>query len=79
MKIDGTESSLGGGVTDGQLTILAGNSGDLVYRSGSGAFELEHHSSGVDFSAIIALGEGRYLMVGEGGTHHYPEDGDKDS
>ncbi len=32
----------------------------------------EQHPSGVDFAGVIPLDEGRWLLVGENGSHVYP-------
>jgi photosystem II stability/assembly factor-like uncharacterized protein len=53
--------------------IFVGNSGAILLLDGFGGFETLTHSSGVDFSAVLAVGEGRFLLVGEEGVHHFPE------
>jgi len=68
----GTQASLTGSVFDGQRTVLVGNSGTVVERDGDGPFAAALHPSGVDFAAVIARGDGRYLLVGEDGVHHWP-------
>lgn len=68
-----TQATLSAGVSAGDLTVLAGNSGAILKRSGGGEFELVSHSSGVDFAGILPLEDGRFLLVGEDGVHWYPE------
>jgi len=75
----GTEASLGGGVRVGDLTVLVGNSGAILERSGRGAFKVFTHPSGVDLSAVIGMDDGRLLMVGEDGVHHFPETGEAEA
>ena len=71
----GTEASLSGGTSgDGGIT-LAGNSGAILRREGQEPLEVIYHTSGVDFSSIIATGSGGFLLVGEDGVHHFPESG----
>ena len=70
-----TESSLAGGAyRDGQ-TVLVGNSGEVVILNAAGRLTSEKHPSGVDFSAVLPLEDGRWLLVGENGTHLYPSGG----
>jgi hypothetical protein len=45
----------------------------VLNRTGTGAFEVRLHSSGVDFSSVLPMGEGGWLLVGEGGFYRYPE------
>jgi photosystem II stability/assembly factor-like uncharacterized protein len=68
-----TESSISGAAKHEGLTVLAANSGTLLIRDDSGQFKSYHHSSGVDFSAALSLGDGSFLLVGEDGVHQYPE------
>jgi photosystem II stability/assembly factor-like uncharacterized protein len=69
----GTEASISGSaVSDGQV-LLAANSGMLLVRDDSNGFFAEKHSSGVDFAAAVALGDGSFLLVGEDGVFRYPE------
>ena len=70
-----SQSSLSAGASDRATTLIAGNSGAILVREGRGAFAVHTHSSGVDFAAALALGEGRFILVGEDGIHYYPEDG----
>jgi len=68
-----TQSSLSDAAHDDGLLVFAGNSGVILTRDDGGAFTVHHHSSGVDFSSVIALGDGRFLLTGEDGVHHFPE------
>jgi photosystem II stability/assembly factor-like uncharacterized protein len=68
-----TISSLSGAAFDQGSTVIAGNSGVILVREGTGAFSVYTHSSGVDFASILALGDGRFILVGEDGVHHFPE------
>ncbi|KAA9130438.1 hypothetical protein F3N42_12070 [Marinihelvus fidelis] len=68
-----TVATLLGGLADDGRLVLVGNSGTLLHGGNGKPFRVVHHSSGVDFSAIVQAGEGRYLLTGEGGVHHYPE------
>jgi photosystem II stability/assembly factor-like uncharacterized protein len=69
----GTQSSITSAVhTDGR-TIMVGNSGLVMIYDGDGNFSTRYHSSGVDFASIVETGDGRYLLAGEDGIHHYPE------
>jgi photosystem II stability/assembly factor-like uncharacterized protein len=69
----GSESTLIDGVLSGDRLLLVGNSGAILDRRGAGAFRAQTHSSGVDFSSILDLGDGRFLLIGEEGTYFYPE------
>jgi photosystem II stability/assembly factor-like uncharacterized protein len=69
----GTESSIAGAVHVEGKTIMVGNSGLVLTREGSDPFKVEYHSSGMDFAAIVADRQGRFLLVGEDGVHHFPE------
>jgi len=71
----GTEASISGGAVDGDRVVLVGNGGTVVVRSGHAAFEPALHPSGVDFAAVLPRGDGRFLVVGEGGVHHWPPEG----
>ncbi len=68
-----TLSSLSGAAFDRGKTLIAGNSGALLIRDGGSPFTVREHSSGVDFAAVLALGDGRFILVGEDGVHRYPE------
>ncbi len=69
----GSESSISGAAEQDGLVLLASNSGTVLIREAGGPFRVQHHSSGVDFAAVISLGEGKFLLVGEDGVHNYPE------
>ena len=71
----GSESSISGAAEVGGLTLLAGNSGTILTRTEGGGFTIYHHSSGGDFSAVLGLEDGSFLLVGEDGVHRYPETG----
>lgn len=68
-----SESSISGAARNEEMVILAANSGIVLTRDDTGHFSSYHHSSGVDFSAALSLGEGNFLLVGEEGVHSYPE------
>lgn len=69
----GSLSSISGAVeVDGEV-LLAANSGTILTRSTNGDFSIHHHSSGGDFSAVLSLGAGSFLLVGEDGVHRFPE------
>lgn len=70
-----SQSSISGAVHFGDKIILVGNSGVILVREGDGSLKAEFHSSGADFAAIAAYGDGRFLLVGEDGVHIYPENG----
>jgi photosystem II stability/assembly factor-like uncharacterized protein len=72
----GSEASVNDGAVYKETVLLAANSGTLLIRDDSGKFNVYHHSSGVDFAAVISLDDGRFLLVGEDGVHHYPETSD---
>jgi photosystem II stability/assembly factor-like uncharacterized protein len=69
----GSEASVSDGAVYKETVLLAANSGTLLIRDDSGKFDVYHHSDGVDFAAVISLGDGRFLLVGEDGVHYYPE------
>lgn len=69
----GSESSVSGAAEYDDLVVLAANSGVLLIRDDASGFRTYHHSSGVDFSSVVSLGDGNFLMVGEDGIHRYPE------
>ena len=71
----GSESSISGAAEYGGLVVLAANSGTVLIRDDGGHFSVHHHSSGVDFAAVISLGDGNFLLAGEDGVHKYPETG----
>lgn len=68
----GTQSSLSDAEEQDGILLFAGNSGTLLARS-DGQYRRYTHSSGVDFASVIGLGNGRFLLVGEDGIHHWPE------
>lgn len=69
----GSESSISGAAEHDGLVLLAANSGTVLIRDDRGHFSVHHHSSGVDFAAVISLGDGNFLLVGEDGVHKFPE------
>lgn len=69
----GSENSISGAAEYDGIVLLAANSGTVLSREDKGPFQIYHHSSGVDFAAIISLGDGNFLLVGEDGPHAYPE------
>lgn len=69
----GSESSVSGAAEFEELVVLGGNGGIILIRDDSSSFRIYHHSSGVDFSAVISLGDGNFLLSGEDGVHKYPE------
>lgn len=68
-----TLSSLSGAAYDAGTTVIVGNSGAVLLREGEGPFAVHTHSSAVDFASVLALGGGRFIMVGEDGVHRFPE------
>lgn len=70
----GTENTLAGGTAYSEGVLMVGNSGVILdYRNG-GEIAASYHSSGVDFSTALELGNKRFLLVGEDGIHSWPED-----
>jgi photosystem II stability/assembly factor-like uncharacterized protein len=69
----GSESSISGAAEFEELVVLGANSGIILMRDDSSGFRVYHHSSGVDFSAVLSLGDGTFLLTGEDGVHRYPE------
>jgi photosystem II stability/assembly factor-like uncharacterized protein len=69
----GSESSISGAAGFEELVVLGGNGGIVLVKDDSSGFSIYHHSSGVDFSAVISLGDGNFLLAGEDGVHRYPE------
>jgi len=69
----GSESSISGAARHDGLVLLAANSGTLLIRDDCGVFTTYHHSSGGDFAAVLSLGDGNFLLVGEDGVNRYPE------
>ena len=70
----GSEASISGAAEYDDLVLLAANSGIVLIRNDSSGFRVYHHSSGVDFSAAISLGDGNFLLSGEDGLHRFPEE-----
>lgn len=71
-----TQQSLSAGAWFNGELLLAGNGGVVLQRTGNGVFSVYAHSSGVDFAAAIHLEDGSWLLVGEGGSHRFPEPAD---
>lgn len=71
--VTGSQASVSDGAMYQEKVLLAANSGNLLIRDDSGTFSVYHHSSGVDFSGVLSIGDGSFLLVGEDGVHHYPE------
>lgn len=71
-----TQQSLSAGAWFNGELLLAGNGGVVLQRQGNGAFRLYPHSSGVDFASVIHLDDGSWLLVGEAGSHRFPEPAD---
>ena len=69
----GSESSVSGAAEFEELVVLGANGGIVLIRDDSSNFRIYHHSSGVDFSSVISLGDGNFLLAGEDGVHRYPE------
>ena len=67
----GTESTITGAARRGDRTILVGNSGLILVRESDGSFTSVTHASGVDFAAVVDAGDGKFLLCGEDGIHHY--------
>jgi len=72
----GTESTITGAVRWQDTLVMVGNSGLVLTREGQGDFRAEYHPGGDDFAAVVATADGRFLMVGEDGIHHWPLDGE---
>jgi photosystem II stability/assembly factor-like uncharacterized protein len=70
----GSDTTLAGAVQSESGVLIVGNSGAIVHYENGGQVSVDSHSSTVDFSSAVYLGEGRYLLAGEDGTHVYPED-----
>jgi len=69
----GTRSTLSDAAAYDGKVLIVGNGGSLLEWNGDGGFTEHVHSSGVIFSGVINLGDGRFLLVGEEGIHYYPE------
>jgi photosystem II stability/assembly factor-like uncharacterized protein len=73
-----TEASITGAAEHQGMVVFVGNSGTVLTWAGRHLTEYKH-SSGVDFAAALPLGGGLFLLVGEDGTHRFPEEsGDGD-
>ena len=70
----GSEATLLGAAAQGGQVLLGGNGGVILLYDGAGGFSQHLHSSGVDFSAVLALGDSRFLLTGEEGIYFYPEE-----
>jgi photosystem II stability/assembly factor-like uncharacterized protein len=70
----GVQTSLSGTAFHNGLLVFVGNSGRVLTRDDGGKFTAYDHSSGVDFSAVIALDDGTFLLAGEEGVHRFPEE-----
>ncbi len=68
-----SEASISGGAVDDGQVLLAANSGWVMVRDDGDAWSATKHSSGVDFAAAVALGDGKFLLVGEDGVFRFPE------
>lgn len=68
-----TQQSLSAGAAFNGELLLAGNGGVVLQRQADGSFSVYAHGSGVDFASVIHLREGGWLLVGEGGSHRFPE------
>ncbi len=68
-----SENTLAGGTGYADGVLMVGNSGVIVEYKNGGQLSVYSHSSGVDFSTAIRLEDGRFLLVGEDGSHFYPE------
>jgi photosystem II stability/assembly factor-like uncharacterized protein len=68
-----TQQSLSAGASFNGELLLAGNGGVVLRRAEDGSFSAYTHSSGVDFAAVIHLDDGSWLLVGESGSHRFPE------
>ena len=67
----GIQTTLLGSAVSGDLVLLVGNGG-IVLKYQDGQFIADSHPSGVDFSGAIVLFDGRFLLIGEEGSHFYP-------
>lgn len=67
----GIEATLLGAAMQDGAVLLAGNGGALLTYD-HGRFSADVHPSGVDFSSVIALGNGQFLLTGEDGTYLFP-------
>ena len=69
----GSLASISGAAQHDGLVLLAANSGTILIRDDGGKFTTHYHSSGGDFAAVLSLGDGSFLLVGEDGVNKYPE------
>ncbi len=69
----GTENTLAGGTAYSGGVLMVGNSGVILTYQSGGSLSAIYHSSGVDFSSALPIESQRFLLVGEDGVHHYPE------
>lgn len=76
LQESGTTSSLTDGVMSEGQVVLVGNAGTVLVREPGGDFQVFSHSSGVDFAAAAASGDGGFILVGEDGAHQFPEPGE---
>ena len=68
-------NSLAGAAYQDGVTLLAGNSGQILIRREDGGFEAALHPSGVDFAAVVPLGNDEWLLVGGEGVHMFSDTG----
>lgn len=68
----GTQSSLSDAAEQDGMLVFVGNGGTILKRD-DGVLQSYAHSSGVDFAAVLPMGDGTFLLVGEDGAHRYPE------
>lgn len=66
------ENSLAGAASRDGETVFVGNNGQVLVLEQDGRMRAEQHPSGVDFAAVVPLGGGQWLIVGEGGAHRFP-------
>jgi photosystem II stability/assembly factor-like uncharacterized protein len=64
-----TEASLAGAAHANGVTVMVGNSGQVLLRREDGSFESFQHPSGVDFAAAKPLDGGDWLLFGNEGVH----------
>ena len=69
----GTEASISAAIDHDGMQVFVGNNGTVLTRAGGGPVTIISHSSGVDFSAVLPIGGGRFLLAGEDGSHLFPE------
>ena len=70
----GTQASLSGAAEQQGMLVIVGNNGTVLTWTGGG-FTAHQLSSGVDLADVMPLSGGRFLLVGEGGWHLFPENG----